>query len=85
VKTVEGGTEEQTKHFFGYKAHVSMNAENVLITSMAVSTGEAFDGHHFCPLVDHNLKQQLSMKTYTGDNCHWFKKMVVKCKSPIPL
>jgi len=67
VKTEEGKTEEQTEYFFGYKAHVSMNAESGLITSLEVSSREAFGGHHFCSLVDHDLEQQLPVQTYTGD------------------
>ena len=41
VKTEAGKEEEQTEYFFGYKAHVSMNAENGLITSLETSSGEA--------------------------------------------
>jgi len=32
VKTEDGKEEKQTEYFFGYKAHVSLNAENGLIT-----------------------------------------------------
>ena len=67
VKDEEGKEEEQTEYFYGYKAHVSLNAENNLITSLEVSSGEAYDGHHFCPLVDHDLEQGLPVETYTGD------------------
>jgi len=67
VKTVDGKTEEQTEYFFGYKAHVSMNAENGLITSLEVTPGEAYDGHHFRSLVDHDLLQLLPVQTYAGD------------------
>jgi IS5 family transposase len=55
VKTEDGQEEEQTEYFFGYKAHVSMNAENGLITSLKTSSGEAYDGHYFCSLVDQDL------------------------------
>jgi IS5 family transposase len=67
VKTEAGKEEEQTEYFFGYKAHVSMNAENGLITSLETSSGEAYDGHYFCPLVDQDLAQQLPVETYAGD------------------
>lgn len=67
VKTEAGKQEEQTEYFFGYKAHVSLNAENGLITSLEVTSGEAYDGHHFCSLVDHDLKQQLPVETYAAD------------------
>jgi len=67
VKTADGKTEEQTEYFHGYKMHMSMNAENGLITSLEVTSGEAYDGHHFCSLVDHDLQQQLPVQTYAGD------------------
>jgi len=67
VKTEHGKEEEQTEYFFGYKAHVSMNAENGLITSLETSSGEAYDGYYFCPLVDQDLAQQLPVETYAGD------------------
>jgi len=67
VKDEKGQDQEQTEYFFGYKAHVSMNAENGLITSLEVTSGEAYDGHHFCALVDHDLGQELPVDTYAGD------------------
>ena len=67
IKTEDGREEEQTEYFFGYKAHVSMNAENGLITSLVTSSGEAYDGHSFCSLVDQDLAQQLPIETYSAD------------------
>lgn len=67
VKNEAGEEEEQTQYFYGYKAHVSLNAENGLITSLETSSGEGYDGHHFCSLVDHDLEQGLPLETYTAD------------------
>lgn len=67
VKNEAGKEEEQTEYFFGYKAHVSMNAESGMITSLETTSGEAYDGHHFCSLVNRDLKQQLPVDTYAGD------------------
>jgi len=67
VKTEDGQEIEQTEYFYGYKAHVSLNAEVGLLTSLQVTSGEAYDGHHFRSLVDHDLKQQLPVDTYAGD------------------
>jgi IS5 family transposase len=47
VKTKDGREEEQTEYFFGYKAHVSLNAENGLITSLEVTSGEAYERASF--------------------------------------
>jgi hypothetical protein len=46
---------EQRVYFFGYKAHVSLNAATGLITSLEITLGEAYDGDHFRSLVDHVL------------------------------
>jgi IS5 family transposase len=67
VKNEKGEEEEQKEYFFGYKAHVSLNAESGIITSLEVTSGEAYDGHHFCSLVDHDLEQKIPVETYAGD------------------
>ena len=59
VKTEEGKEIEQTEYFYGYKAHVSLNAGAGLITSLEVTSGEVYDGHHFCALVEHDLQQDM--------------------------
>jgi IS5 family transposase len=67
VKKENGETEKQVEYFYGYKAHVSLNAENGLITSVQATSGEVYDGHYFKPLVDHDLEQGLGVHTYTAD------------------
>jgi transposase, IS5 family len=67
VQTEDGNEEEQVQYFYGYKAHVSLNAENGLITSLDNTSGEVYDGHHFTELVDHDLKQALPVETYAAD------------------
>ena len=70
VKNEKGEEVEQTEYFYGYKAHVSMNAESGIITSVETTTGEAYDGHHFCSLVDHDLAQELPVDTYAADKAY---------------
>ena len=67
VKDQNGQEVSQAKYFFGYKGHVSMNAESNLITSLEVTSGEAYDGHHFCSLVDQDVAQNIPADTYTAD------------------
>ena len=67
VKAEGGRAEEQAEYFYGYKAHVSLNAENGLITSLETSSGSDYDGQHFCSLVDRDLEQGLSVEIYTAD------------------
>lgn len=70
VKNEEGKEEEQVQYFYGYKAHVSLNATNHLITSLECTSGEVYDGHHFTSLVDHDLEQKLPVETYTADKAY---------------
>ncbi len=70
VKNEDGKEEKQIEYFYGYKAHVSLNAENGLITSLETTPGGVFDNHHFTSLVDHDLKQSLPVETYTADKAY---------------
>lgn len=47
-----------------------MNAESGLITSLEPTSGEAFDGHHFCSIVDHDLVQGIAVDTYSADKAY---------------
>ncbi len=70
VKDEQGKEIEQTEYFFGYKAHVSLNAQAGIITSLEPTSGEAADGKHFCNLVNHDLAQKLPVKIYTADKAY---------------
>ncbi len=63
AKDQNGQAVGQVKYFFGYKGHVSMNAESNLITSLEVTSGKVYDGHHFCSLVDQDLAQNIPADT----------------------
>jgi len=67
VQVPEGKEEVRTNYFYGYKTHVSMNAESNLITGLEVSSGNAWDGKHFTSLVDMDMKQGLPVETYAAD------------------
>jgi hypothetical protein len=67
VKNEKGEKEEQKEYFYGYKSQVIMNAQSGIITSLETTSGEVCDGHHFCSLVDHDLKQNLPVNTHAGD------------------
>ena len=66
-KSQPGNEGTQVKYFLGYKGHVSMNADNNLITSLEVTSGEVYDGHYFCPLVEKDLLQNIPVETYAAD------------------
>jgi len=74
VKSEEGKTIKQTEYFYGcrtvrygYKAHVSLNAQTHMITSIVPSTGEAWDGKYLKPLVEKDLAQDLPVETVGAD------------------
>ena len=69
------------KYFYGYKAHVSMNSENHLITSVITTPGNAFDGHFLQPLIEADLQKQVPMKIVAADrgyddsgNHYWLER-----------
>jgi len=63
----DGTKTRQVKFFYGYKAHVSLNAENHLITSVIVTPGNAFDGHFLPDLITKDQKQGLPVGIVTAD------------------
>ncbi len=67
VKNETGERVEQREYFYGYKAHVSMNAQSELVTSLEVTAGGAYDGHHFVSLVEQDRQQGLPVEAYTAD------------------
>ena len=62
-----GKKHEQREYFFGYKSHVSLNAETGLITSLKVTPGSAYDGHELPGLVGGDLAQGVEAQVYAGD------------------
>jgi IS5 family transposase len=57
----------QKELFYGYKSHVSLNAQSGLITSMTHTPGNAYDGHQLPALLEKDLAQDLPVDTVTGD------------------
>ena len=67
TKAVDGKTVLVNKSFYGYKAHISLNAESELITSMVPSTGRVSDGKQFERLVDKDEGVEVKAEVYAGD------------------
>lgn len=67
TKTVDGKMVETNKSFYGYKAHVSLNAENGIITSVVATTGKLTDGRQFPTLVQKDEEVGVEAEVYTGD------------------
>lgn len=67
VRNEEGEKQQQREYFFGYKTHLSLNAETGLITSLKVTPGPAYDGHQLPALVEEDLAQGVGAMVYAGD------------------
>jgi transposase, IS5 family len=58
---------KETEYFYGYKMHVSLNAEAGLVTAVTFTGGSAYDGHELPKLVEQDLKGGVEAEIYTGD------------------
>ena len=67
VRNEAGEKHELKEYFYGYKSHVSLNAESGLITSLKVTPGSAYGGHHLPDLVKQDMAQGIGAKVYAGD------------------
>jgi IS5 family transposase len=63
----KGQKVKQKELFYGYKSHVSLNAETGLITSMTHTPGNAYDGHQLPALLEKDLAQDLPVDTLSAD------------------
>jgi len=59
--------QEERVYFYGYKAHVSLNAQNGLITSLVHTPGNAPDGKQLPRLLRKDLEQGLAVEIVTAD------------------
>jgi IS5 family transposase len=67
VTEPDGHVATKEIQYRGYKAHVSLNAETGLITSLVPSSGRAADNLQFSSLLAHDEATGVAADTYTGD------------------
>jgi IS5 family transposase len=67
AKASKGSKRKKTTYFYGYKAHVSLNAQTGLITSLVHTPGNAYDGHQLPRLLRKDLDQGLPVQIVTAD------------------
>jgi IS5 family transposase len=67
VKTADGKVVEVNQMFYGYKSHVSLNAERGIITSVIATTGRVTDGKQFSQLVEKDEQVGVEAEVYAGD------------------
>lgn len=63
----DGKKVKRPEYFYGYKMHMSMNAESGLITGLVCTGGKRYDGHEMAKLIKHDLKLGLPIKIVTAD------------------
>ena len=63
----KGQAVKEKLSFYGYKSHVSLNAEAEMITSLRVTAGGAYDGHELPALLQQDLDQGLPVGTVAVD------------------
>jgi IS5 family transposase len=64
---VKGSKQKKPIYFYGYKAHVSLNAQTGFITSIVHTPGNAYDGHQLPRLLRKDLDQGLPVQIVTAD------------------
>ena len=67
VRDEKGRKRKERLYFYGYKEHVSMNAQCGLVTSLRPSPGSAYDGHYLSPLVESDLDQGIPVGVVAAD------------------
>jgi len=70
VKARNGEIVEVPKWFYGYKAHMSMNAEAQMITSVVVTAATGPDGKQFPALLERDQEQDLPVEIYAADKAY---------------
>lgn len=70
VRDTEGNLIKQKEYFYGYKQHVSMNAEAGLITHVTHTPGNAYDGHQLPGLIQADRAAHVPMTTVTADKAY---------------
>jgi IS5 family transposase len=63
----QGQAVKEKLSFYGYKSHVSLNAQAEMITSVRVTAGGAYDGHELPGLLKQDLDQGLPVGTVAAD------------------
>jgi len=67
VKDEKGRRRKERLYFYGYKQHVSFNAQTGLITSLRPSPGSAYDGHFLPTLIEYDLEQGVPVSIVAAD------------------
>ncbi len=67
VKTADGKTVKVSKAFYGYKSHLSLNAEAQIVTAVVPTAGNKTDGQQFRELEKRDEAVGVEAEIYAGD------------------
>ena len=70
VRTADGKTAMVNNSFYGYKTHLSLNAESEMITAVVATPGNKTDGQQFPKLVRKDEQVGIDAKVYAGDKAY---------------
>ena len=67
TKTTDGETVKVNKSFYGYKTHMSLNAESEIVTTIVATAGNKTDGQQFPELEKRDEAVGVEADIYSGD------------------
>jgi len=67
VRAADGGSAQVNKSFYGFKAHISMNAQSEIVTAIVATTGNKNDGRQLRSLVNKDTELAVEASIYAGD------------------
>lgn len=81
-KDAKFGSKGPGKSFFGYKAHIGMTPESIIVAA-AVTSGEASDGEYLVPLVEQAKQNGLDVESAIADAAYASKENLEALKDDI--
>ncbi len=70
IKDSQGKALCAPQHFYGYKSHLSVNAQSGIITSVVTTPGNAPDGKQLEQLVQKDAEVGVEAEVYAGDKAY---------------
>ena len=81
-KDAKFGSKGPGKSFFGYKAHIGMTPESIIVAA-AVTSGEASDGKYLVPLVEQARQNGLEVESAIADAAYASKENLDALKGDV--
>lgn len=75
-KDARVGNKSKTSQFYGYKAEYTMTADERIITSIDVHSGDYVDGKEFSKLLDKTIDSGVKVKELYGDKAYFRKDIL---------